>query len=88
LGWMKRDEAQRLSSAIRGLLEKAPPDQPVRKFAVLKELGPKFERMSIEELTDALVRQCKTLGRKLNNERDKSADIKRSVRRTSSDPRR
>ena len=86
LGWMKRDEEQRLSIAIRGLLEQVPPDQPVRKVAVLKELGPKFDRVSIEELTDALARHCSALGRRLSNERDKSADIKRSVRRNSSDP--
>ena len=46
---MKLDEEQRFLIAIRDLLEKMPPDQPVRKVAVLKELKPKFDRMSIEE---------------------------------------
>ena len=75
---MKRDEEQRLSIAIRGLLQQVPPDQPVRKVAVLKELGPKFDRMSIEDLTDALARHCSALGRTLSNERDKSAHRRRA----------
>ena len=70
---MKRDEEQRHSIAIRALLEQAQPDQPVRKVAVLIELGPKFDRVSIEELTDALARHCSALGRRLSNEKDKSA---------------
>ena len=81
---MKLDEEQRFLIAIRDLLEKMLPDQPVRKVAVLKELKPKFDRMSIEELTDALARHCKSSGRKLSNARDKSAKIKRSLRQSSS----
>ena len=78
---MKPHEEQRLSIAIRRLLEMMPPDQPVIKLAVLKELGPKFEGVSIEEFTDVLARHCKASGRKFSNERDGASNLRRSLRR-------
>jgi hypothetical protein len=77
---MTPDEEQRLSIAICRALAVTPPDQPIDRRSLMKDLGPMFEGVSLEELSDAITRHCEALGRELSNQRDPSATFKSAVR--------
>jgi hypothetical protein len=77
---MTPNEHQRLSIAICNLLAVTPADPPVNRRALIKDLGPKFEAVSLEDLSDAITRHCEALDRKLDSKRRRSADLKRPRR--------
>jgi len=62
------DEEQRLSNAIRGLLGHMPAERQVSMRELLKELAPKFERGSLEDLSDALAKHCMASGRRFSKD--------------------
>ena len=72
-------DEQRLSIAIGKLIALVPPEDPVNRRALLKDLAPKFKGVGMEELLDSIARHCEALGRPLSNERDRNADLKPSL---------
>ncbi len=65
---MNDDEEQRLSNAIRDLLGHMPAEKQVSMRELLKELAPKFERVSLEDLSDALAKHCTASGRRFSKD--------------------
>jgi len=51
--------------------------QPVNRRVLIKDLGPKFEAVSLEDMSDAITRNCEALGRKLDK-REKQKRIFRA----------
>jgi len=77
---MTPDIEQRLSIAICRALAVTPPDQPIDRRSLMKDLGPQFEGVSLEELSDAITRHGEALGREFINQRDRDATFNRALR--------
>ena len=77
---MSPDVEQRLSIAICRALAVTPPDQPIDRRSLMKDLGPQFQGISLEELSDAITRHCEALGREISKQIDRGATFKRALR--------